>query len=58
MRSPIAIQVFLSAVAHASQVYLQVCLREEDAGAEGTLEMQFQIIVFRQVLLFLLVSVR
>ena len=38
MRSPVAVQVFFSLVAHAVQVFLQVRRRQEDAGAEGALE--------------------
>ena len=56
--SPIAVQVFLSAVAHACQVFLQVGFSEEDAGAEWALEILLQIIVFGQVFLFLLASGR
>ena len=58
VRSPVTVQVFFSLVAHACQVFLQVHVGEEDAGAEGTLEMQFQVIVFSQVFLILLISVR
>ena len=58
VRSPVTVQVFFSLVAHACQVFLQVCLREEDASAEGTLEILLQVIVFAQVILFLLVNVR
>ena len=45
---PVRLKVLFFTVAHAAQVFLQICFRKKYAGAERTLEMLVHVVVLSQ----------